>query len=79
MKKLLICFPAIMIAVVSRAQIISAKDPQIEKMVSAVSKDSLQSYVKAMVSFGTRNTLITKALRGFEDLFAPDPCKVSEW
>lgn len=36
------------------------RDPQIEKMVSQVSKDSLESYVRKMVSFGTRNTLSTQ-------------------
>src|SRR5436190_1280468 len=36
------------------------KDPMIVKMVSEVSKDSLQSYIKKMVSFGTRNTLSTQ-------------------
>src|SRR5436190_15013122 len=38
----------------------SQKDPMIVKMVNDVSKDSLQSYVKKMVSFGTRNTLSTQ-------------------
>lgn len=37
------------------------KDPQIVKMVAEVSKDSLQSYVKNLVSFGTRNTLSTQS------------------
>ena len=36
------------------------RDPQIEKMVSEISKDSLESYVRKMVSFGTRNTLSTQ-------------------
>ena len=36
------------------------KDPMIVKMVNEVSKDSLQSYVRTMVSFGTRNTLSTQ-------------------
>jgi hypothetical protein len=36
------------------------KDPMIVKMVNEVSKDSLQSYVKTMVGFGTRNTLSTQ-------------------
>jgi hypothetical protein len=39
------------------AQVTIVKDPEIEKMVSEVSKDSLESYVRKMVSFGTRNTL----------------------
>lgn len=37
------------------------RDPQIEQMVSAVSADSLQSYIKTLVSFGTRSTLSTQA------------------
>jgi len=39
------------------SQTIIQRDPEIEKMVKEVSADSLQSYIKAMVSFGTRNTL----------------------
>ncbi len=39
------------------AQTIIHRDTQIEKMVSEISKDSLQSYIKKLVSFGTRNTL----------------------
>ncbi len=60
MKKLLIaalsicCYPAL------HAQTIIQKDPVIAKMVSEVSKDSLQSYIKKLVSFGTRNTLSTQ-------------------
>ena len=36
------------------------KDPEIEKMVSEVSKDSMKSYILKLVSFGTRNTLSTQ-------------------
>ncbi len=43
-----------------QAQVIINKDVEIEKMVSEVNKDSLQSYIKNMVSFGTRNTLSTQ-------------------
>lgn len=42
------------------SQSIIHRDPVIEKMVSEVSKDSLESYVKKLVSFGTRNTLSTQ-------------------
>ena len=38
-------------------QTIIQRDGDIEKMVKAVSADSLKSYIKTMVSFGTRNTL----------------------
>ncbi|HTD93702.1 MAG TPA: M28 family metallopeptidase [Chitinophagaceae bacterium] len=37
-----------------------SRDPQIGKMVSEVSKDSLQSYIRRLVSLGTRNTLSTQ-------------------
>ncbi len=36
------------------------KDPEIEQMLKEVSPDSLQSYIKTMVAFGTRNTLSTQ-------------------
>jgi len=39
------------------AQTIIQRDPEIEKMISEVSKDSLESYLKKVVDFGTRNTL----------------------
>jgi hypothetical protein len=44
----------------SLAQTIINRDPEIEKMVSEVSSDSLQSYINTLVSFGTRNTLSTQ-------------------
>lgn len=48
------------------SQTIIQRDPEIEKMVREVSKDSLESYVRKLVSFGTRNTLSTQTdpLRG---------------
>jgi hypothetical protein len=36
------------------------RDPQIDAMVKEISRDSLQSYIKSMVAFGTRNTLSTQ-------------------
>ena len=39
------------------SQTIIQRDPEIEKMVQEVSVDSLKSYIKTMVAFGTRNTL----------------------
>ncbi len=42
------------------SQTIIQRDAEIEKMVKEVSADSLQSYIKTMVSFGTRNTLSTQ-------------------
>lgn len=44
----------------SSSQTIILRDPEIENMVNEVSKDSLQSYIKKLVSFGTRNTLSTQ-------------------
>jgi len=60
MKKLLILFLAFIPCFTIRAQTTIQRDPQIEKMVNEVSKDSLQSYIKKMVSFGTRSTLSTQ-------------------
>jgi hypothetical protein len=42
------------------AQTIIQPDPEIEKMVKEVSADSLQSFIKPLVAFGTRNTLSTQ-------------------
>ena len=44
----------------SFSQTIINRDSKIEKMVKDVSADSLQAYVNAMVSYGTRNTLNTQ-------------------
>ena len=42
------------------SQITIQKDPEIEQMVKEVCADSLQSYIKTLVAFGTRNTLSTQ-------------------
>ena len=42
------------------AQTIINRDPEITKMVSEVSSDSLKSYINTLVSFGTRSTLSTQ-------------------
>ncbi|MEP6794775.1 MAG: M20/M25/M40 family metallo-hydrolase, partial [Saprospiraceae bacterium] len=60
MKKLLIPILATLLHFSVFAQTIIQKDPQIERMVSEVSKDSLKSYILKLVSFGTRNTLSTQ-------------------
>lgn len=60
MRKVIITLSALIISFASSAQVIVQKDPLIEKMVKEVSADSLQSYIKAMVAFGTRNTLSTQ-------------------
>src|ERR1700690_2503002 len=43
------------------AQTIINRDPEISQMISEISKDSLQSYISALVAFGTRNTLSTQS------------------
>jgi hypothetical protein len=60
MKKIFVLIPLLIIHVTIKAQTTITRDPQIEKMVSEVSKDSLESYIRKMVSFGTRNTLSTQ-------------------
>lgn len=40
-----------------QAQTTIVRDPEIEAMVKEVNPDSLQSYIKTMVSFGTRSTV----------------------
>src|SRR5258705_8505976 len=60
MKKLIFLFSFPLLMSTAKAQTTIQRDPQIEKMVSEVSKDSLQSYIKKMVSFGTRSTLSTQ-------------------
>ncbi|WP_431214241.1 M20/M25/M40 family metallo-hydrolase [Puia sp. P3] len=39
------------------AQVIVDRDPEIANMIKEVNADSLQSYIKTMVSFGTRSTV----------------------
>jgi hypothetical protein len=41
------------------SQTIIQRDVEIEQMVKEISADSLQSYIKTLVAFGTRNTLST--------------------
>ena len=48
------------ISVVSFSQNIINRDAEIASMVKEVSADSLQSYIKTMVAFGTRHTLSTQ-------------------
>jgi Peptidase family M28 len=60
MKKLFFITAILFCLSTTNGQTIIQRDPQIEKMVNEVSKDSLQSYIKKFVSFGTRNTLSTQ-------------------
>lgn len=43
------------------SQTIISRDPEIEKMVTEVSRDSLRSYITSLVALGTRNTLSTQS------------------
>ena len=61
MKKLLVFLLSFSSFYPAMAQTVIQRDPLIEKMVAEVSKDSLQSYIKKLVSFGTRNTLSTQS------------------
>lgn len=60
MKNRFTLFVALLVVVCfqsAQAQTIVTRDPAIAQMVREVNADSLQSYVRAMVAFGTRNTL----------------------
>ena len=54
------------IRTIIHAQTIIDRDPEIEAMTKEVNADSLQSYIKAMVTFGTRSTIssTTDAAKG---------------
>ncbi len=56
-------FTVLFLASHASAQTTINRDPEIAKMVSEVSADSLQSYIKTLVAFGTRNTLSTQRSR----------------
>jgi Peptidase family M28 len=60
MRKLFSVAMAILVWQFTFSQTIIQKDPVIEKMIQEVSADSLQSYIKTLVAFGTRNTLSTQ-------------------
>jgi Zn-dependent M28 family amino/carboxypeptidase len=60
MKKLFLIVCTALLSQIVFSQVIVQKDPEIEKMVSEVSKDSLKSYITKLVSFGTRSTLSTQ-------------------
>lgn len=57
MKRIILSLLILSLSMISFSQSIIVRDPEIEKMVSEVNKDSLESYIRKMVSFGTRNTL----------------------
>ncbi|HEX2845251.1 MAG TPA: M28 family metallopeptidase [Chitinophagaceae bacterium] len=60
MRKIILLFALLFSVAFLNAQTIVHRDPQIEKMVGQVSKDSLSFYIRQMVSMGTRNTLSTQ-------------------
>jgi len=57
MLKVLLLISFIYISLSSNSQKTIHRDPEIEAMVKNISRDSLESYVRKLVSFGTRNTL----------------------
>jgi Peptidase family M28 len=57
MKKTLLIVIMIGAMTFAHGQTTINRDPEIEGMVKEVSPDSLQSYIKAMVAFGTRSTV----------------------
>ena len=61
MKKLFTCLCLFLFCSYSFSQSIIQRDPIIEKMVAEISKDSIRSYIKTLVAFGTRNTLSTQS------------------
>ena len=60
MRKILFSALAFISTMHTFSQTIIQKDPLIEKMVKEIAADSLQSYIKSLVSFGTRSTLSTQ-------------------
>jgi hypothetical protein len=57
MQKFVLCGFLLVASLFSTAQVIVQRDPEIATMVSEISADSLNAYVRQMVSFGTRHTL----------------------
>ncbi|HLZ89453.1 MAG TPA: M28 family peptidase, partial [Puia sp.] len=57
MKKIVVIALLMGAARLCHAQTTVLRDPEIESMIREVSADSLQSYIKTMVSFGTRSTV----------------------
>lgn len=60
MRKIFVLITIIVSAIHSHAQKIIDRDPEIAKMVSEISTDSVKSYITALVAMGTRNTLSTQ-------------------
>lgn len=64
MNKFLLTLGLIFIYGSSFSQIAINRDPEIAKMVSEISSDSLENYIHKLVSFTTRHTLNTNASTG---------------
>ncbi|HEX3023675.1 MAG TPA: M28 family metallopeptidase [Chitinophagaceae bacterium] len=60
MRKIFFAFTFSFFYFISFSQTIINRDAEIASMVKEVSADSLQSYIKSMVAFGTRHTLSTQ-------------------
>jgi len=60
LKKILPLLVLLFAATGVRSQSTIHRDPVIEKMVQAVSRDTLEATIRKLVSFGTRNTLSTQ-------------------
>lgn len=61
MKKTTLLLTLLILSLAVFSQVTVQRDPEIEKMVNTVSRDSLESYIRKLVSFGTRNTLSTQS------------------
>jgi Zn-dependent M28 family amino/carboxypeptidase len=61
MKRALVLLTVLVSCYQSYSQTTIVRDPEIDRMVAEISKDSLQSYIRKLVSLGTRNTLSTQA------------------
>ena len=57
MRKFLLITGMAVSVTLAHAQTTIDRDPEIESMVKEVNPDSLQSYIKSMVAFGTRSTV----------------------
>ncbi|HEV3324351.1 MAG TPA: hypothetical protein VG052_02055, partial [Puia sp.] len=66
MKRIILTAFAAGSLILTHAQTTIDRDPEIAGMIKEVNADSLQSYIKTMVSFGTRSTVssTTDRMRG---------------
>jgi hypothetical protein len=63
MKKIIFIVCVFLVCRPGFAQVTVVRDAGISEMVQEVSSDSLRSYITALVSFGTRNTLSTQSAK----------------